>query len=96
LADGSRLPRETGKTAKELVDALKNRPGLIMMSKLPDKTALYPRAQGSMYMQTAQDKDEEQILQELMQTLGTDRVRQCLQAREEYIAEAEEWEQNFD
>jgi hypothetical protein len=96
LADGSRLPREEGKTARELVEAMKNtRPGVILMSKI-DKSSLYPRNGVSSYMQIQNEEDEEQAMQELIVKLGTDKVRQCLQAREEYNAEAEEWEQNFE
>jgi hypothetical protein len=96
LADGSRLPREVGKTAKDLVEATRtNRPGVILMSKI-DKSSLYPRNGISSFMQTQNEEAEERVMQELILKLGTDKVRQCLQAREEYIAEAEEWEQNFD
>ena len=95
LADGSRLPREPGKTAKELVEAVKNsRPGLIMMAKV-DKN-LYQRNNASSFMHTQTEGNEERVMQDLILKLGTEKVRQCLQAREEYIAEAEEWEQNFD
>jgi hypothetical protein len=95
LADGSRLPKEPGKTTRELVEALKSRPGIVMMSKIQDKTSLYPRTKHYMQSQS-NEQDEEGVMQELIHKLGTDRVRQCLQAREEYIAEAAEWEQNFD
>jgi hypothetical protein len=96
LADGSRLSREPGKTAKELVEALKSQPGLIMASKIQDKALLSPRSkQMSTYIQSQNHDRDEEVMQELIHKLGTDRVRQCLQAREEYIAEAEEWEQNF-
>jgi len=96
LADGSRLPREVGKTAKDLVEAMKTtRPGVILVSKI-DKSSLYPKSGVTSYMHTQYEELEERMMQELIQKLGTDKVRQCLQAREEYIAEAEEWEQNFD
>jgi hypothetical protein len=96
LADGSRLPREVGKTAKDLVEAMKTtRPGVILVSKI-DKSNLYPKSGVTSYMHTQYEELEERMMQELIQKLGTDKVRQCLQAREEYIAEAEEWEQNFD
>ena len=97
LVDGSRLPREPGKTAKELVEALRSRPGLVMVSKIQDKTSLSTKTkQVSNYMQSQNNDRDDEVMQELIHKLGTDRVRQCLQAREEYIAEAEEWEQNFD
>ena len=95
LADGSRLPREPGKTAKELVEAVKNScPGLIMMAKI-DKN-LYQWNNASSFMHTQTEGNEECVMQDLILKLGTEKVQQCLQAREEYIAEAEEWEQNFD
>ena len=95
LADGSRLPREVGKTTKDLVEAMKTtQPGVILMSKI-DKLSLYPKSGVTFYMHTQYEELEERMMQELIQKLGTDKVRQCLQAREEYIAEAEEWEQNF-
>jgi len=97
LADGSRLPRETGKTARELVEALKGRPGIIMMSKIQDKAAVSQRNKPvAGYMQSQNEDHDQEIMEDLIHKLGTEKVRQCLQAREEYIAEAEEWEQNFD
>ena len=97
LADGSRLPREPGKTAKELVEAVRSRPGLVMVSKIQDKASLSMKPkQVSNYMHLQNPDRDEEVMQDLIHKLGTDRVRQCLQAREEYIAEAEEWEQNFD
>ena len=47
-------------------------------------------------MHTQTEGNEECVMQDLILKLGTEKVRQCLQAREEYIAEVEEWEQNFD
>jgi len=97
LADGSRLPRESGKTAKELVEALRSRPGVIMMSKIQDKASISQRNKPvSAYMQSQNEEHDQEIMQELIHKPGTDKVRQCLQAREEYIADAQEWEQNFD
>ena len=97
LADGSRLPRENGKTTRDLVEALRTtKPGIIPMAKIQDKSSLYQRAPNAHYVQNQVEEDPEGAMQELILKLGTDKVRQCLQAREEYNAEAEEWEQNFD
>jgi len=97
LASGARLPREPGKSTKELVEATRaGKPGLIPTNKIADKANLYQRASTSCYAQTHIEEDSEGLIQELILKLGTDKVRQCLQAREEYDAEAEEWEQNFE
>jgi hypothetical protein len=96
LADGSRLPREPGKTTRDLVEAFKNsRPGIIMMSQI-NKNCLYQRNNATSYLHMQNEETDERIMQDLLHRLGTEKVRQCLQVREEYIAEAEEWEQNFD
>jgi hypothetical protein len=96
LADGSQLPRKEGKSAKELVEALKgNRPGVIPMAKLGDKAPSSQRVSGATYVQTQYANQEDELLQELIYKLGTEKTRQYLQAREEFNAEAEEWEQNF-
>jgi hypothetical protein len=93
LADGSRLPRETGKTTRELVEATNTgRPGLIPMSKIQDTTGLYQRSANYTQFRV---EDSDKAVHELIQRVGIERARQCLQVQEEYIAEAEEWEQNF-
>ena len=61
-----------------------------------DKLSLYPRNGVSSYMHAQSEEDEERVMQELILKLGIEKVRQCLQAREEYVKDAEEWEQNFD
>jgi hypothetical protein len=97
LADGSRLPRENGKTTRDLIEALRSlRPGLIPMSKIQDKASLYQRAPAANYAQAQVEADPERTMQDLIVRLGPEKVRQCLQAREEFVAEAEDWEQNFD
>ena len=97
LANGSKLPREEGKTTKELVDQMKkDRAGLISLPKDTDKTSLYPRKTQSSFMQSQTSVDDDQALRDLIHKLGTDKTMQYVQAREEYIAEAEEWEKNFD
>jgi len=50
---------------------------------------------GATYVQTQYANQEDELLQELIYKLGTEKTRQYLQAREEFNAEAEEWEQNF-
>jgi len=97
LADGSRLPREVGKSTKELVEALQRagRAGLIPMAKIQDKANLYQRVQVSCFAQCHAEENDERLVQELICSLGTEKVRQYLQTREEYNAEAEDWEQNF-
>ena len=70
--------------------------GLVAVGLIKDKSNLYPREQATSYMQSWVEEDSERVMEDLIRTLGTERVRQCLQAREEYIAEAEEWKQNFE
>lgn len=97
LADGSMLPREAGKTTCALVEAMRYvKKGLVAVGLIKDKSSLYPREQATSYVQSRVEEDSERVMEDLIRTLGTERVRQCLQAREEYIAEAEEWEQNFE
>jgi len=97
LSDGSRLPRENGKSTRDLVEALRTaKPGIIPMAKIQDKSSLYQRAPNAHYVQSQIEEDHESAMQELILKLGTDKARQCLQAREEFNAEAAEWEQNFD
>ena len=97
LADGSRLPREQGKTARDLVEATRgNRPGVISTNMLQERPGLYPVGSHAFYMQTQAEETSQLLVDDLIQRLGPEKVRQCLQAREEYIAEAEDWEQNFD
>ena len=96
LADGSRLPREPGKTTKDLVEETRNnRPGVIPVSRMTEKPGAYQRMQSATYIQSQADTDEDALLQDLIYRLGTDKVRQYVQAREEFTTAAEEWEQNF-
>jgi len=96
LADGSRLPREAGRTTRDLVEATRNlKPGLIPMSKIQDQASLYQRSQMANYTQSLLEEDSDKGMYEFIQRIGIDRARQCLQVQEEYLAEAEDWEQNF-
>lgn len=95
LADGNRLPREPGKSTQDLVEAL-NRPGLISTAKIKDKASLYNRMTATSYVQSLTGEDEERVAHSLIERLGVDKIRQFVLEREEYNAEAEEWEQNFD
>ena len=55
----------------------------------------YQRMQSTTYIQSQIEQDEDELLQDLIGRLGTDKVRQYVQAHEEFDAAAEEWEQNF-
>jgi len=95
LADGSRMPREDGKTTRDLVEATRSRPGIIPMSKIQDQASLYQRAPMANYVQSRVEEDSDRVVQEFIQRIGVDRARQCLQKQEQYLEDAAEWEQNF-
>ena len=102
LPDGRHIPRDGNKTMKEVIDAMnKAKAGLIPMSKVPDKTALYQEsARLSGYIQSQPSEDEDfRTLTELIQRVGVDRVQRLLSPSQspETQGEAEgEWEQNFE
>lgn len=104
-ADGLRLPRDINKTTKEIVEANnKPKPGLIHMSRIPDRQALYSKNSNlSSFMQNNAEMETEtpemQHIMKLVQRLGVDEVQKVLTSQVQAQEEAEEaldWEQNFD
>ena len=75
LPDGQNIPRDGGRTMKEVVEAInKSKPGLIPMSKIPDKASLYQES-GKMnsYVQSqSSETDDLRVLAELLQKIGVD------------------------
>lgn len=102
LPDGQIIPRDGTKTMKEVVEALnKAKPGLIQMSKIQDKAALYQDgARLSSYIQNQPDEDAMRALTELIQKVGMDKVHMLLgtqsQSQEIVEDEGDDWNQNFD
>lgn len=99
LPDGQNIPRDGGKTMKEVIESLnKPKPGLIPMSKIQDKSSLYQEGRMNTYSQTLQSEDGDlRALTELLQKIGVDRVQQLLSSQDQNIHESEDgWGQNFD
>lgn len=98
LPDGQPIPREGAKTMKEVVEGMnKGKPGVIPMSKIPDKSSLYQEG-GRMnnYLQQSLDEDL-RALSELVQRIGIDRAQQLLGTQEQTLADSDDgWNQNFD
>ena len=101
LPDGSNIPRDGNKSMKEVVEALnKQRPGLIPMSKIQDKSNLYQETSMSSYSQTqGQSADDLHLraLLDVVQKLGSDRVLKLLNVQGQLVEDdGDEWNQNFD
>jgi len=100
LPDGNRIPRDGNKSMKEVVEALnKARPGIVPMSKIQDKSALYQEANMSSYVQAQGNSADDltmRSLYEAVQKLGSDRVLKLLNAQGQVEEEEDEWNQNFD
>jgi hypothetical protein len=103
LPDGGRIPRDPSKTTRDIIEGMhKPRPGLIPMSKIGDKTALYQEQGNAMsYAQfetkREQSSSEMNEILGMIHRLGVSDVQKCLasqlQAKEE---EDEEYVGNFD
>jgi len=101
LPDGQPIPRDGSKTMREVVDDLKKvRAGIIPMSKIQDKAALYQESAklGSYVQSQPSDEDNLRTLTELIQKVGIDRIQAMISAPEEETAveEENEWNPNFD
>lgn len=102
LPDGSKLPRDPGKTTREVIEQLnKAKPGLIHMHQIPDKTSLYQASQNmSSFMQNdlrSNSGDAEmQHLLELVQKVGMDQAKKALAISVQEKEEEDEWRQNFE
>ena len=101
LPGGQSIPRDGGKTMKEVVEEQsKQKPGIIPISKIPDKAALYQGAgaAGSYIQSQATEDDNLRVLAELLQKVGIDRIQAMInsKAEEEVVEEENEWSENFD
>ena len=100
LPDGQFIPRDGMKTMKEVIEDIKKpKPGIIPMSKIQDKAALYQDAQRSSYVQTQSSDDADlRTLTELIQKVGIDRLQAMISAPAEELTmeEPSDWNQNFD
>ena len=101
LPGGQYLPRDGVKTMKEIIEELmKPKPGIIPMSKIQDKSALYQEtgAVGS-YVQSQSSEDTNlQALTELLQKVSIERIQALIATttEEETVEEENEWNENFD
>ena len=97
MSDGNKLPREPGKTTKESVESQRGalKPGLIPMARLPEGANLYQRMPNSTYVQESRDEEDASSINEFIQRLGIEKVRQCLTIQSEIQKEEDDWEQNF-
>ena len=101
LPNGNSIPREGGKSLKEVVEAAnRSKPGIIPMSKIQDKASLYQgnnKAQSFVQVQTPEEEHLRALL-EMMQKVGVDRMQEMLnmQTSEPKMDDAEDWNQNFD
>jgi hypothetical protein len=102
LPDGQNIPRDGGKSMKEVVEYLnKPKPGIIPMAKIQDKASLYQESgRLNSYVQSHHSEDDDlRALTELIQRIGVDRMQQLLGSQEQPVAEKESedgWGQNFD
>jgi hypothetical protein len=101
LPDGRSIPRDGTKTLKEVVESLNQpKPGIIPMSKIQDKTALYQgSSKMSSYVQSqSSEEDNMRALLEIMQKVGVDKIQEMLHSTSQEVGneESEEWNQNFD
>ena len=101
LPNGQNIPRDGMKTMKEVIEDLnKPKPGLIQMSRIPDKTALYQEnGRATSYVQSEQtDEDNIRALTELIQKVGVDRLQEILtpQNPETLTEEDNAWLSNFE
>jgi len=94
LPNNQRIPRDGNKTMKEVIEAINKRPGIIPMSKIPDKSAFFQDAQSYAQKQSSEEDSMSNLL-ELIQKVGPGKVRQLLQANEYTVAAETDWEQNF-
>lgn len=94
LPDGSHIPRDGAKTMKEVIEARNKKPGIIPLSKIPDKSAFFQDIPQLSQNQITDD-DNMRNLMELIQKVGPDRVQQLIQVSEYSNAAEDDWEQNF-
>jgi hypothetical protein len=101
LPGGRYIPRDGEKTMKEVVEDMNaQKPGVIPMSRIADKAALYQeQPKATSYVQ-AQGNDDDTLrsLTELIQRVGLDRLQEMLSPvpQESFSQEDQEWHQNFD
>ena len=98
LSDGSKLPKDSSRPTKDVVESLnKPTPGII---KLPAKTNLYSNSSDAISLLQTQaggdgPEDEVKFVLELAQRIGLDKAKNLMAAQMQAMEE-EEWEQNFD
>lgn len=95
LPNGQRIPRDGTKTMKEVIESANKRPGIIPMSKIPDKSAYFQDIPLPISQKRSVDDDNVRNLMELIQKVGPERVQQLIQNSEYTSATEEDWEQNF-
>lgn len=94
LPNGQRIPRDGNKSMKEVIESMNKRPGIIPMSKIPDKSAFFQDAPCYVQKQNTEEDSMNNLL-EIIQKVGPEKVRQLLQANEYTVAAEADWEQNF-
>jgi Zinc knuckle len=108
LPDGSKIQRDGGKSLKDIVESLnQNRPGIIPMSKIQNKSGFYQDSAQLMdsFVQTRQtenvEADNMRLLADVFRQVGVETVRKFMNQeapRQQQVLEEieEEWGQNFD
>ena len=99
MPDGQKIYGTPGQSMYEVIESLhKNLPGVIPVSKIADKSAMYQGAGNvTSYVQNqAQEEDPLRILTELIQKIGVGRLEQLLTEQPKVSLEDEVCEQNFD
>jgi hypothetical protein len=84
---------------KELIESM-NRPGVIPVSKIQDKSTLYQGGARATYVQSQSEGNSEEeairALTGLVHMLGADKVQSLLGNTTKGAVEEDEWNQNFD
>jgi len=101
LPGGRYIPRDGDKTLKEVVEDINGtKPGVIPMSRIADKAALYQdQPKATAYVQAQSNEDDDlRSLTELIQRVGMGRLQELLSSgqQENFSQEDQEWHQNFD
>ena len=102
LPDGTQIPRIQNKSMKEVVEEMNKTPGIIPMTKIQDKSALYQETSPvTTYIQTqGPETDDLRALTELIQRVGIEQLQQLIttnsnSSMEDIEAEEESFTQNF-
>lgn len=95
LPDGSRIPRESDKSMREIVDALNKKPGIIPMAKLQGKHVPYQDKAASYSQSWNQEDSEIRLLKDLLQKVGIDRLQSLMNIEDPSTDDKDEWDENF-